>query len=92
VTLRGFPYAFQTLQAGSRPSRARCSDPEFEIHIVNPKRYKGAYGGRGSAKSHFFAEQLIRRCSRARLGAVCIREVPAGRAIGAKNEDLKAYR
>jgi phage terminase large subunit len=43
--------------------------------LLAPRRYKGAYGGRGSAKSHFFAGELIRRCSRLRLRCVCVREV-----------------
>jgi len=38
-------------------------------------RYKGAYGGRGGAKSHFFAEQIILRCVQRTTRAVCIREV-----------------
>jgi phage terminase large subunit len=39
-------------------------------------RYKGAWGGRGSGKSHFFAEKLVDDClyTRGTL-AVCIREV-----------------
>lgn len=39
-------------------------------------RYKALYGGRGSAKSHFFAEALI-GCAADSMGfrAVCIREV-----------------
>jgi phage terminase large subunit len=43
--------------------------------LLFPKRYKGAYGGRGGAKSHFFAEQLILRCYQRPTRAVCIREV-----------------
>jgi len=43
--------------------------------LLYPARYKGAYGGRGGAKSHFFAEQLILRCLTRRTRAVCIREV-----------------
>jgi phage terminase large subunit len=41
-----------------------------------PSRYKGAWGGRGSAKSHFFAEKLIddSTCERGMM-SVCIREV-----------------
>lgn len=27
--------------------------------LLSPSRYKGAYGGRGSGKSHFFAEMII---------------------------------
>ena len=41
-----------------------------------PARYKGAYGGRGSGKSHFFAEALIEdSLSEPGLLSVCIREV-----------------
>ena len=43
--------------------------------LLYPKRYKGAYGGRGGAKSHFFAEQAIARCVAAHTRIVCIREV-----------------
>jgi len=43
--------------------------------LLGPKRYKGAYGGRGGAKSHFFAEQIIARCWANPLRVVCIREV-----------------
>lgn len=49
--------------------------PRAFTPLLQPKRYKGAYGGRGSAKSHFFAEQLIQRCINARTRCVCIREV-----------------
>jgi phage terminase large subunit len=38
-------------------------------------RYRAAYGGRGGAKSHFFAELLILHCYSKRTRAVCIREV-----------------
>lgn len=44
--------------------------------LLPPSRYKGAYGGRGSGKSHFFAEAAVERCLRfggTRL--VCVREV-----------------
>lgn len=43
--------------------------------LLGPKRYKGAYGGRGGAKSHFFAEQVIARCYARTTRVVCIREV-----------------
>lgn len=43
--------------------------------LLAPKRYKGAYGGRGGAKSHFFAEQAILRCIGGQTRVVCIREV-----------------
>jgi phage terminase large subunit len=43
--------------------------------LLEPARYKGAYGGRGSGKSHFFGELLVETCQ-AEHGtlAVCIRE------------------
>ena len=44
--------------------------------LLFPARYKGAHGGRGSGKSHFFAELLVEDCIRFRgMRAVCIREV-----------------
>lgn len=43
--------------------------------MLQPARYKAAHGGRGGAKSHFFAEQLIIRCYAQTTRAVCIREV-----------------
>lgn len=49
--------------------------PEAFAPLIEPKRYKGAYGGRGGAKSHFFAEQVVLRCYAKRTRAVCIREV-----------------
>lgn len=43
--------------------------------LLKPSRYKGIFGGRGGAKSHFFADQLIDDCiTHAPLRAVCIRE------------------
>lgn len=44
--------------------------------LLEPKRYKGAKGGRGSGKSHFFAEMLVERCLlEPGLRAIGIREV-----------------
>lgn len=49
--------------------------------LLAPARYKGAHGGRGSGKSHFFAEKLIEDAlaepgeTGAGLRSVCIREV-----------------
>ena len=53
--------------------------------LLEPSRYKGAYGGRGSAKSHFFAEKLIDDsvCERG-LASVCIREIQKTLAQSAK--------
>jgi len=44
--------------------------------LLEPARYKGAHGGRGSGKSHFFAEQLVEDSLYHKgLLSVCIREV-----------------
>jgi len=44
--------------------------------LLNPARYKGAWGGRGSGKSHFFAELLIEEHIRNQHQAsVCVREI-----------------
>lgn len=56
--------------------------PRVFVPLLNPARYKGAWGGRGSGKSHFFAELMIEDClaepgisGGAGMRAVCIREV-----------------
>ncbi len=44
--------------------------------LLAASRYKGAYGGRGSGKSHFFAELAVERClERPGYRIVCVREV-----------------
>src|SRR5215813_12245377 len=44
--------------------------------LLEPARYKGAYGGRGSGKSHFFGDLMVERCLvNPGTLAVCIREV-----------------
>jgi phage terminase large subunit len=50
--------------------------PRVFMPLRAPARYKGAYGGRGSAKSHTFAEMVIERCvARPGTRIVCIREI-----------------
>ena len=49
--------------------------PPTFFPLLTPARYKGAYGGRGSGKSHFFAERLIELCLYGKIDAVCLREV-----------------
>jgi phage terminase large subunit len=63
--------------------------------LLQPSRYKGAWGGRGSGKSHFFGEMLVEECVRfPGTLAVCIREVQktlaqsSKRLIEAKIEQL----
>lgn len=46
------------------------------LPLLDPARYKGAWGGRGSGKSHFFAGLLIEdSLANKGLLSVCIREV-----------------
>lgn len=56
--------------------------PRVFVPLLQPARYKGAWGGRGSGKSHFFAELMIEDClaepgnsGGAGMRAVCLREV-----------------
>ncbi len=49
--------------------------PEKLEPLLQPARYKGAYGGRGGGKSHFFAEYLLSQCYGRETRAACIREV-----------------
>lgn len=44
--------------------------------LLKPSRYKGAWGGRGSGKSHFFAGLMVEDHLRIKgLRSVCIREI-----------------
>ena len=58
-------------------STIRFQVPRKLKPLLYPKRYKGAHGGRGGAKSHFFAERAIERCLVKQSRIVCIREVQA---------------
>jgi phage terminase large subunit len=49
--------------------------PVFEP-LLQPSRYKGAWGGRGSGKSHFFATLLVAKAlSKPGFRGLCVREV-----------------
>lgn len=43
--------------------------------LLAPARYKGARGGRGSAKSHFFAGLMIEQTIATKVDCVCLREM-----------------
>jgi phage terminase large subunit len=68
----------------------KIETPEVFLPLIQPSRYKGAWGGRGSGKSHFFAEKLIEDAvaepgdSGEGLRAVCIREVQKDLAQSSK--------
>ena len=49
--------------------------PRKFVPLLGAKRYKGAYGGRGGAKSHFFAERVLKVCVAKPTRVVCIREI-----------------
>lgn len=61
--------------------RLQIRTPEVFLPLLGQHRYKGAWGGRGSGKSHFFAESGIEDALRwpgeagEGLRMVCIREV-----------------
>jgi phage terminase large subunit len=58
--------------------------PRAFVPLLSPRRFKGAKGGRGSAKSHFFAESLVEDCICQHTRAACIREVQASIADSVK--------
>jgi phage terminase large subunit len=50
--------------------------PRWAVDVLTkPARYRAAYGGRGSGKSHAFAEYIIRKCVTRKTDVVCVREV-----------------
>lgn len=63
---------------------------EVFLPLLQPARYKGAYGGRGAAKSHFFAEKLLEDSlaepgdTGEGLRSVCIREIQKDLAQSSK--------
>jgi phage terminase large subunit len=49
--------------------------PEAYLPLLPFRRYKGARGGRGGAKSHFFAEQIVENMATRHTRQACLREV-----------------
>lgn len=68
----------------------RIETPRVFLPLLSPARDKGAYGGRGSGKSHFFAGLMIRDSlaepgnTGEGLRSVCIREVQKDLSQSAK--------
>jgi phage terminase large subunit len=54
----------------------RIETPEWALPLLGQARYKGAHGGRGSGKSHFFAEAMVEaHIMDPTSRSVCVREV-----------------
>jgi phage terminase large subunit len=50
--------------------------PRWAVPLLKPSRYKGIHGGRGSGKSHFYAELMVEEhVANPNQSSVCIREV-----------------
>lgn len=57
-------------------STLQIATPRAFAPLLKPARYKGAHGGRGSGKSHFFAELMVEEhIADPGSRSVCIREV-----------------
>jgi len=60
----------------TEPGTLEIATPRVFAPLLHPARYKSAWGGRGSGKSHFFAESVIERCiERPGTRIVCVREI-----------------
>lgn len=69
----------------TKATTLRIETPRVFEPLIRPARYKGAWGGRGSGKSHFFAEMLIEQSIMCPgLRAVCVREVQKSLAQSVK--------
>jgi len=71
--------------------------PEWALPLMEPSRYKGAWGGRGSGKSHMFAELMIEaHIIDQRRRSVCVREIQRSlnqsvkRLLETKIQDMNA--
>ena len=50
--------------------------PEWALPLLSPSRYKGAWGGRGSGKSHMMAELMVEaHIIDQKRRSVCVREI-----------------
>src|SRR5580765_2211717 len=72
------PMAVQSNSSASKGPSSTLEIPTARafLPLLSPARYKGAYGGRGSGKSHFFAELVVdEHIAQPGLRTICIREV-----------------
>ena len=75
------PISFAIHGTVSGATSAPTLEPELNIPVakvfrplLGKARYKGAYGGRASAKSHFFADQVIIKSLGEKCDIICLRE------------------
>lgn len=54
--------------------KLQIATPKAFVPLLSHARYKGAHGGRGSGKSHFFADQWLDEGIRLKQDVVCLRE------------------
>ena len=67
------------------PKTLEIKTPRWCLPLLPKKRYKGAKGGRGSGKSHFFAELLVEEhIINPDQQTVCIREIQKSLKFSAK--------
>lgn len=59
----------------STPITLDIQTPEVFEPLLEFKRFKGAVGGRGGAKSHFFCEQIVENMATRHTRQACLREV-----------------
>jgi Phage terminase large subunit len=72
-------------QSSAALSILQIDTPRVFAPLLNPSRYKGAYGGRGSGKSHFFAECIVEAMvMHPDWPIVCIREIQKSLKFSAK--------
>jgi len=63
----------------------KIKTPRWFKPFLHPSRYKGAYGGRGSGKSHAFAEAMIEaHVMDPKRRSVCVREIQKSLAQSVK--------
>ena len=69
------PREYQANESSASLSTLKIPTAKIFEPLLQPSRYKGVWGGRGSGKSHFFGELLVEACQAERgMLAVCIRE------------------
>lgn len=67
------------------PQKLTIDTPRWALPLLPHARYKGAKGGRGSGKSHFFAELLVEEhIANPDQQTVCIREIQKSLKFSAK--------